>query len=548
LVGQEYANLLEVPKEEKADVGDLALPCFVPAKKQEKNPAELAKLLEVELNNKIKKFHLIKEVKATGPYVNFYIDEENFAPLVLKEIMAKKDKYGSSSVGKGKTIVIDYSSPNIAKPMGVGHLRSTIIGQALYNIHKFLNYKVVGDNHLADWGTHLGNLIYAYVTWGDKDKVRKNPIKELLNLYVKFHAEAESNKEIEEGGRLWFHKLESGNKEALKIWKLFIKWSREEFEKTYDRLRIRFDYQLGESMYVKMAKRIIKESLKKGVAKKENGTILIPMNGTPLLIQKSDESTLYATRDLAAVKYRMKKFRPHKILYVVGSEQRLYFKQVFYAAKLLEYIKGDECVHIDFGLVSLPEGRMSTRLGRIIFLEDLLNETVKQAEKTIEEKNPRLKNKKEVAEMVALAAIKYNDLSRDRIKDIIFDMKEALSFEGDTGPYLQYTAVRASSILHKSKKKSTTKNLSGLTDKNEIEIIKKLSRFPAVVESSLKDYKPNYIANYLNQLAAKFNEYYHMTKIISSDYEQQRLSLVFAVYTVLKTGLALLGIDVPKKM
>ncbi len=545
LVGDNYAKFLEIPKE-GIGVGDLAIPCFLPAKNAGKNPAEMARLLEMDLANKIRKNSLIREVKSLGPYVNFYINETNFVPLVLKEIAVKKNRYGSSKIGKNNLIIIDCSSPNISKPMSVGHLRSTILGQALNNIHKFLGYKTISDNHLGDWGTQFGNLLYAYVTWGDEAEVRKNPMPELLKLYVKFHEEAEKDKEIEQCGRDWFTKLEKGDKKAAKLWKLFYGWSMKEFKRTYKRLGVKFDYQLGESFFIRMAKEVIKEALEKGVAKKESDAVIIPMNGTPLLIQKSDESTLYAARDIATVKYRMKK-RPKKILYVVGSEQKLYFKQVFFAAQRLGYLK-DEGVHVDFGLVSLPEGRMSTRAGRIIFLEDLINETAKFALQTIEEKNPDLEGKENIAEIVALGAIKYNDLSRDRTKNIIFDWKEALSFEGDTGPYLQYTVVRANSVLQKTKKKPSLKNTNQLREKNEIGIIKTLSQFPDVVGSSLNEYKPHHIANYLNRLASEFNEYYHTTKIIGSQQEIQRLSLVFSVATVIKTGLALLGIDVPEKM
>ncbi len=546
LVGQEYAGLLEIPKDVK-DAGDIALPCFAVAKKHDKTPFDMAKLLEIDFYNRIKKFRLIGDIKATGPYVNFYVKEKAFLPMVIKEIITAKGKYGSSNIGSGKTVIVEYPSANIAKPMSVGHLRSGIIGQSLYNIHKFLSYRVISDDHLGDWGTQFGKLLYAYNTWGDLKSVSKNPIKEMLELYIKFHDEAKQNPQLEQEARDWFARLEKGDKKALKIWKLFCKWSLQELGRIYKKLGLHLDYQLGESFYISTAKQVIKEALAKGVAKEEQGAVLIPMNGTPLLIQKSDESTLYATRDLATIKYRMKKFHPYKILYAVGSEQNLYFRQIFFAAKQLGYIK-DEGAHVNFGLVSLPEGRMSTREGRIVFLEDLISETIKEAIKAIEEKNPKLKNKKEIAEMIAMAAIKYNDISRDRIRDIVFDWKEALSFEGDTGPYLQYTAVRANSIISKSRKRYSTKNLDVLVNKNEAEIVKMLSKFFDTVINSHNDYKPHYIANYLNNLAAKFNEYYHNTKIIGSKEEQQRLALVFCVGTVLTTGLRLLGIEVPEKM
>ena len=440
----EHAHLIEIPKDGK-DVGDVALPCFVIAKEQGKNPFEMAKFMEVDMSRKITGARLIKNVKAIGPYLNFYINEKNFSSLVLKEIITKKSKYGSSNKGKGKTVIVEYPSANIAKPMSVGHLRSAIIGQSLCNIYKFLGYRAISDDHLGDWGTQFGKLIYAYKTWGEPKKIAKEPIKELLGLYVKFHEEAKLDPKLEDCAREWFARLEKGDREAVKLWRLFTKYSLKEFKKTYKKLGLHLDYQLGESFFIKMCKDVIKDALKKKVAKEEQGAIIIPMNGTPLLIQKSDESTLYATRDLATVKYRIEKFRPHKILNCVGSEQNLYFKQIIFAAQQLGYIK-DEIVHVNFGLVSLPEGKMSTREGRVVFLEDLIKETVKYAESAINEKNPSIRNKKGVAETIAMAAIKYNDLSRDRLRDIIFDWKESLSFEGDTGPYLQYTHARCNSI------------------------------------------------------------------------------------------------------
>jgi arginyl-tRNA synthetase len=542
LVGKENAQYLEMPKEGQAD---LALPCFAFAKKYGKNPAELAKMMEIDTAKKIRKGSLVKNVQAAGPYLNFYVNEAVFAPLVIKEIIAKGKKYGSSKIGKGKTVIVDYSSPNIAKPMSVGHLRATLLGQALYNIHKFLGYITISDNHLGDWGTQFGNLLCAYHKWGSPKKIAANPIPELLSLYVKFHEEAEKDEKLEEEGRAWFARLEKGDREAVRIWKYCVRISLDSFSKIYKKLGICFDYQLGESFYIKDAKKIIKIALKKGIAKKEQDAVIIPMNGVPLLIQKSDESTLYQTRELATIQYRMRKFRPYSILYVVGSEQNLHFRQVFHAARLLGLMK-DECVHVNFGLVMLPEGRMSTRKGRVVFLEDLFNETVKFAEKIIADR--KIANKKRVAEQVAIAAIKYNNLSVDRVRDIVFDWEQALSFEGDTGPYLLYTAVRAKSILRKSKKKPTKAGLDVLNTKEEVEIIKSLSIFSSILRDSLKTCKPHVVANYLYALASQFNEYYHKTKIIGSKGESQRLALVLAVRTVMENGLQLLGIEIPEKM
>lgn len=538
----ENSQYLEIPKEGQAD---LALPCFAIAKKYGKNPAELAKMMELDIAKRIRKNSLVKGVQASGPYLNFYVNEAVFSPLVLKEIVNRGKKYGSSSAGKNKTVVVEYSSPNIAKPMSVGHLRATLIGQSLHSIHKFLGYKAVSDNHIGDWGTQFGKLIYAYKAWGSAEKNRANPMQELLSLYVKFHEEAEKDEKLEDEARRWFARLEKGDKEAVRIWKYCVRVSLDSFRTVYRKLGIHFDYQIGESFYVPAAKKIIQAALEKGIAKKEEGAVLIPMNGTPIIIQKSDESTLYATRDIATIQYRMGKFHPHKIVYVVGSEQNLYFRQVFHAARLLR-LMDDECVHVNFGLVMLPEGKMSTRKGRVIFLEDLLSEASKAAEKVIADR--RISSKKRVAEQVAIAAIKYNNLSTDRTRDIVFDWDQALSFEGDTGPYLLYTAVRARSILKKSKKKPALKGLEALSTKEEIGLIKALSRFSSILVDSLKNYKPHVVANYLYSIASMFNEYYHKTKIIGTKEEAQRLALVLALCTVMQNGLSLLGIEVPERM
>lgn len=563
LKGFDKSPILELPPKEIE--ADLAYPCFNLAKKQNKNPSDIAKELEEKLKKNIKKNSLLNGIKSIGPYLNFYINNEKFSEIVINDILNKRKKYGSEDIGKKKIIVIDYSSPNIAKPMNIGHLRSTIIGQALYNIYNFLGYRCIGDNHLGDWGTQFGKLIYAYKNWGSKEKIKKDPIKEMLELYVRFHKESEKNPQLNEEGRRWFKKLENGDKESVKIWKWFKDLSIKEFNKIYKRLNIKFDYMFGESFYNSMLQEIVKEALDKGIAiwgkteegkketiveeeiKEKEKVILVPLEkygiDTPLLIQKSDGTSLYATRDLATAKYRIKKWNPEQIIYVVGSEQQLYFRQWFKVLELLGY--KTKCVHVWFGLVRLPEGRLSTRIGRVIFLEDVINKTVELAKKTIEEKNPKLKNKKKVAEMVGIGAIKYNDLSRDRIRDIVFDWNQMLNFEGDTGPYLQYTHARACSILRKSKKKPKTDKL---TEKKEFEIIKKMSQFSDVIKKSAEDYKPHYLANYLFDLATMFNEYYHTTRIIDSDNEEARLALVKAITIVLKNGLNLLGIEAPEEM
>ncbi len=542
-IGERNIYLEKPPENIDADI---AFPCFFLAKTRGKNPVEVAK----DIAFKIEPEGYIKKVEASGPYVNFLFDWTVLGNELLRTVLKQKEKYGSSALGKGKTVVIDYSSPNIAKPLTVGHLRSTIIGHSLYRIFKFLGYRVIGDNHLGDWGTQFGKLIYAYKKWGSEEKLRTMPIQHLLELYVRFHKEAETNPEIEEFGRMEFKKLEEGDRENLKLWKKFKEFSIKEFNKIYTRLGVEFDYMLGESEYLDGSKRIISRALKLGVAKKSKGAVIIEFEDMPpLLIQKSDEATLYQTRDLATLEYRMRKFKPEKILYVVGSEQSLHFKQVFRAAEMLG-IKHTG-VHVNFGLMSLPEGKMSTRKGRVVFLEDLLDKAVDMAKKIIEEKNPCLKGKTRIAERVGIGAVKYNDLSRDRVKDIKFDWRNALCFEGNTGPYLQYTYVRASSILRKSGIKQFKSFDAGLLkSEREVSLLRKIFLFPEIVENSANDYKPHYIANYAYELASSFNDFYESVPVLKAekDLKISRLALTECIKIVLRNALWLLGIEVMERM
>lgn len=522
---------------------DLAFPCFSLAKKQKKAPQEIAKELEQQMSKKKKA--LVGDVRAAGPYLNFCINYKKFSPLVLKTILKEKENYGAGRKNK-KVVVIDYSSPNIAKPLTIGHLSTTIVGQALYNIYSFLGYRCIGDNHLGDWGTQFGKLMCAYKKWGGKAKVEKNPIEELLSLYVRFHKEAEQDPKLEDEAREWFRRLEEGNKEATTLWKWFVKVSMSEFNKLYKILGVRFDYFIGESFYIPIAKDIVGEVLAKNIAKKEQSAVVVTFEDMPTaLVQKSDETTLYMTRDLATIKYQKKKFHFWKRLYVVGSEQKLHFRQLFRIAQLLGYIKEDECIHVDVGQISLPTGKISTRKGNAIFMEDVIKKTIELAEKVIEEKNPSMKNKKIAAQKVGLGAIKYSNLSRDRSRDNIFDWDQMLSFEGDTGPYLQYTYARANSIIKKSKKSPRVK---AFAEKKEAVLIKKLSQFSEIIEKSAAECKPNLLANYLFDLATIFNEFYHSVHVVGTEDESQKLALVESVMQVLENGLRLLGIGVLKEM
>jgi arginyl-tRNA synthetase len=515
-----------------------------------KNPMEVAQKLVSNFQLPIT--NLFEKVKVVAPgFINFFISKE-YLEKELKKILKEKEKYGHSKKGKGKTIVIDYSGVNIAKPFGIGHLRSTIIGQAIYNLYNCLGYRVVGDNHIGDWGTQFGKLIYAIKNWGNEKDIRNYSVKSLVALYIKFHEEAEKNKELEVEGRKWFEKLEKGDKEARKIWKECVKISLKEFERVYKILGVDIDLTLGESFYESMLKDVIQEAEKKGLAQKSEGAIIIPFPNDvlpPLMIEKSDGATLYSTRDLATIKYRLKKFKPDKIIYEVGSEQSLHFKQLFLATELLGWAKKERLVHVAHGLMRLETGKMSTRKGEIIYLQDVLNEAVERAGKIIEEKNPNLVNKAETARIIGIGGVKYNDLSSHPSTDIIFDWDKVLNLEGNSGPYLQYAYIRARNIIEKSKEKVSFKELE-FKENKEIDLLRKLEQYPYIIEKAAESYSPNFICNYLFELAKEFNSFYETVPVLKSeeDFKFSRLSLVEAVSQVIKNGLDLLGIEVPEKM
>jgi len=495
------------------------------------------------------------EVAGRG-YLNFFI-KEDLLKEVLKKILKNKDKFGSSLTGKGKTVVVDYSSLNVAKLMHVGHLRSTIIGQAIYNLYKFLGYKTIGDNHLGDWGTHFGKLIYAYKNFADKKKLRKNFIEEITKLYVEFNQKAKNNPKLDEFARLETKKFQHGNKENIKIWKYFVKESLKEFNRLYKRLGIKIDYTLGESFYQSMLKKIISEALKKKVAIHSEGAIIIPLEKfklPPLMIQKSDKATLYGTTDLATIKYRMKKWQPNKIFYVVSNEQAGYFPQVFKAGELLGYLKPGVAQHVKFGMVLNEKGKkFSTREGEVVLLDHFIDEAINRAYKIVNEKNPKLSpsQKKKIAEVVGLGALKYNDLSQNRLTDISFNWNKMLDFQGNSAPYLQYTYARIQSILRKAKIKSLTRfNPELLKEKKEINLIRQLNNFKGAIERAAENCLPNILADHLYKLANDFNNYYEEVPVIKTEKERRlaRLALIFSVAQVLKNGLTILGIKTLEKM
>jgi arginyl-tRNA synthetase len=544
LLREEIAKSLGVEEssiEEPKNFGDFSFPCFNLAKKERKNPNEIAKDIAKGFRSR-----LVKEVKPMGGYVNFYVNWPEFA----KKLSIDKN-YGSSKVGGGKTVIVEYSDPNIAKPMHVGHLRSTVIGQAIYNIYKFLGYKCISWNYVGDWGTQFGKVITAYKKWGSQKKLKKDSVKELLRLYVEFHRQVENHAYLEEEARKWTKKLEEGDKEALKLWKQFREISLKDLKGIYKILNVKFDLYLGESFFNQLARESIKQAVENGVATRDaTGAVVIDLSNYNLpsyLIQKSDEATLYPTRDLALMKYRYEKYRFYKNIYVVGSEQKLHFQQVFKTCELLG-IKGYEnSVHVEFGLMSLPEGKLSTREGRVIFIEELIEKAIDLAKKIVEEKNPKLPKKEEIAKVVGIGAIKFNDLSNDRLNNITFDWKKMLAIEGKSAPYIQYTYARASSILRKAK---ATKGNFALKEELEESIIKKLAQFPEVVERSAKEFKPHHIANYCFELAEFFNAFYQKYPVLKAEKEirNSRLKIVESVRTTLKNGLNLLGISIVEEM
>ncbi|MEA3344531.1 MAG: arginine--tRNA ligase, partial [Patescibacteria group bacterium] len=541
--------LIEHPKNK--DCGDYSVNiAMILAKQMKESPMKIADLLVSEM--KLQKQKSFEKIEVASPgFINFFVSVK-MLNSELKRILKNKGKYGESKIGKGKTIIIDYSSANIAKPFSVSHLRSTIIGQAIYNLYSFLGYKTIGDNHIGDWGTQFGKLICAIKKWGDEKEIAKDPINNLVALYVKFHEQAEKNSELEEEARKWFKELERGNAEAKRLWKKCVKWSLSEFNKVYKTLDIKIDLSLGESFYEPMLKSVIKEALDKNVAEKSQGAIIIryPNDSIPpFMIRKSDGATLYATRDLATIKYRRKQFKPYKIIYEVGSDQTLHFKQLFWAAELLGWGKKDDYVHIAHGIMRLETGKMRTRKGEIILLQEIIKEACSKVRKIIDKKHPDLKAKEKdkIAKIIGVGAVKYNGLHMRPGTNIVFKWENVLNLEGDSGPYLQYAYARAKSIVRKSKIKEIKLGKKEFKQATEIHFLKQLIKFPEIVEKATENHKPNLICGYLFDLAQDFNSFYETTPVLKekdNDLKMMRLALVQSFAQVIKNGLGLLGIDV----
>ncbi len=545
---EEVIPLIEIPPQE--DLGDYALPCFQFARTLRKAPQLIAEELVAAINQG----DYFAEVKNVGPYLNFFIKRELLAKTVLEAVLSAKDNFGSSRLGAGKNVVIDFSSPNIAKPFHVGHLRSTVIGNSLYRINQFLGYHCIGINHLGDWGTQFGKLIAAYQLWGNEQEIKAEPIPALLKLYVKFHQEAENNLELEEKGRQCFKRLEEGDHEAAKLWEWFVELSLTEFNKIYQLLNVHFDYTTGESFYNDKMDGIVQLLQEKKLLKNSKGAYVVDLDEyemPPCLILKSDGATLYPTRDITAAIYRKENYHFAKALYVTDYSQNLHFAQWFKVIELLGFDWSDQLEHVPFGRVSTEEGALKTRKGNVIFLKDLLNKAIEKARKIIEENNSTLENKDEIAAMVGIGAVIFNDLSNSKIKDIVFNWERMLSFDGETGPYVQYTHARANSVLKKGQSQSRPlDDYSALTSDEAFAVLKLLYTFPATVRKAAARNEPFFITRQIVELAQAFNKFYHQYPILVDevDLKESRLLLVLAVKTVLKTGLYLLGIQAPERM
>jgi arginyl-tRNA synthetase len=548
LDAEEIHGLIEIPP--SYDLGDYAFPCFKLAKVFKKAP----NLIAEELAQKIGISEYFEKIENKGPYLNFFINKTKLVETALKEIVEKKENFAAKDIGQGRNIIVEFSSPNIAKPFHIGHIRSTVIGNAIYKICKYLGFNAIAINHLGDYGTQFGMLIAAYKKWGDKETIEKDPINELLKLYVKFNAEAEKDESLKDEARYWFKELENNNKEAVELWQWIRDISLMEFNRVYDLLNIKFDSYAGESFYSDKMGRVIDELEAKGLLKESEGAKIVDLEEygmPPALIQKSDGSTLYITRDIAAAIYRKEHYDFYKNIYVVASQQNLHFKQWIKIVELMGYDWANDCIHVPFGMVSLEDGTLSTRKGRVVFLEDVLNKAIENTKKIIEEKNPDLENKEEVAKQVGIGAVLFQELFNSRIKDYVFTWERTLSFDGETGPYVQYTHARANSLLEKGEFNIEEEvDYSLLKAEEEIDLARLLYNFPQAVLDAYEKLEPSFITRHITEIAKAFNKFYNSCPIISAEKElkKARLCLVYAVKTTIKTGLGLLGIAAPDKM
>ena len=552
----EIQDMIEVPQDTK--MGDYAFPCFKLAKVLRKAPPLIAK----GIAEGIADAPLFEKVEQVNAYVNMFISKEEFVKDTLEEVLAKGDDFGRTDIGAGKKVIVEYSSPNIAKPFHIGHIRSTVIGNSIYKIYDALGYDVVRINHLGDYGTQFGKMICAYRHWGNKEDVIKEPIKTLLSYYTKFHVEVETHPELDDEAREIFTKLEHGEKEEVELWQWFRDESLKEFTRVYDMLGISFDSYAGESFYSDKMPRFVKELADKGLLEESQGAQIVDLEPYGLgaaLVTKSDGSTLYITRDIAAAVYRKETYDFYKNIYVVASQQNLHFQQWIQIVELLGYEWARDCVHIPFGLVSLEDGTMSTREGRVVFLEDVLNKAVDKTKEIIKEKNADASEADvdEIAKAVGIGAVIFQELSNNRIKDYTFKWDKVLNFDGETGPYVQYTHARCASVLRKAGEAIVKKaaalegvDFQYLCSESAYELAKLLYKFPAVIVDAGEKYEPSIVTRHIVDMAQGFNRFYHDEHILTDNEEEQvaKVVLVIAAKDAIKNGLALLGMKAPERM
>jgi arginyl-tRNA synthetase len=547
LKAEEIAALLEIPPEE--DMGDYALPCFKMAKIMRKAPGVIAQ----ELAQAMEKPEFISEIKSAGGYLNFFLNRGYYTKDVVKAALAAGDGYGGGDIGAGKTVCIDYSSINIAKPFHIGHLLTTVIGHSLYRIYSFLGYRCVGINHLGDWGTQFGKLIAAYKHWGE-GAAGNLTMNDMLTLYVRFHEEAESNEALNDEAREWFKKIEDGDAEALNIFNIFKETTLKEVNRVYDILDIQFDSYAGESFYNDKMQPVIDELKEKNLLEFSEGAYVVQLGEDipPCIILKSDGATLYSTRDLAAAFYRKQTYDFDKCLYVVAYQQSLHFKQCFRVVEKMGYPWHKDLIHVAFGMVSLEDGTLSTRKGKVVFLEDVLQKAVEKTLSIINEKNPDIINKEETAKSIGVGAVVFQALSNNRIKDMVFSWDRALNFDGETGPYAQYTHVRCASVQKRAGNAydGIAPDFSALDNREAFQTARQLCAFPDVVREAAEKNEPSLLTRFVIDLAQAFNKYYFEHRIIDEDKNATtaRLMLTAAVKSVLKTGLYLIGVQPVEQM
>lgn len=552
----EIQSMIEVPQDSK--MGDYAFPCFKLAKVMRKAPPLIAK----NIAEKIADNEIFEKVEQVNAYVNMFISKEEFVKDVVEDVLEKGEGFGRSEIGGGKTVIVEYSSPNIAKPFHIGHIRSTVIGNSIYKIYDALGYNVIRINHLGDYGTQFGKMICAYRHWGNKEDVINEPIKTLLGYYTKFHEEVEKHPELDDEAREIFTRLEHGEPEEVELWQWFRDESLKEFNRVYKMLGIEFDSYNGESFYSDKMPRFVKELEEKGLLEESRGAHIVDLEKYGLgvaLITKSDGSTLYITRDIAAAVYRKETYDFYKNIYVVASQQNLHFQQWIQILELMGYEWARDCVHVPFGLVSLEDGTMSTRHGRVVFLEDVLNRAVEQTKEIIREKGVNTDNIDETARQVGIGAVIFNELSNNRIKDYVFSWSKVLDFNGETGPYVQYTYARCASVLRnageEAVKKAMEKGLAGvdakyLTGESSYALAKLLYRLPQVVAEAGEKFEPSIVTRHIVDIAQSFNRFYHDEHILVDNEEEKaaKLALVISAKTAIKNGLALLGMEAPERM